>query len=72
MSKQLKVKFKNKSKDKTLHKCDFCGTDPEQLWDCNEFEGHYCLEHFREMHEDVEAFDEWYARFEGVINENDK
>ena len=68
MSKQLKVKFKNKSKDKTLHKCDFCGVSPEELWECNEFEGHYCLEHFRLMHDDVEVFDEWYAKFEGVIH----
>ena len=72
MSTQLKVKFKNKSKDKTLHKCDFCGNDPEELWEGVGIEGHYCLEHFRLMHEDVEAFDEWYDKFEGVINESGK
>lgn len=72
MSVQLKVKFKNKSKDLTLHKCDFCGTDPEELWSCGEFEGQYCLEHFRLMHEDVSAFDSWYEKFGDVINESSK
>ena len=70
MSTQLKVKFKNKSKNKTKHVCDFCGEDVEELWECNEFEGQYCLDHFRLMHKDVKAFDEWYAIFGDRINES--
>ena len=70
MSTQIKVKFKNKSKDKALHKCDFCGADPEELWEGADFEGHYCLEHFRLMHDDIDAFDEWYAKFEDIISES--
>lgn len=76
MSVQLKVKFKNKSKDKSLHKCDFCGSDPEEIWEGIEdgvaIEGQYCLEHFREMHKDPELFDEWYEKFEGKISESSK
>lgn len=58
-----KVKNKNKSKDMTLHRCDFCGTSPEEVWSCEDIEGQYCLEHFREMHENVEEFDTWFAKF---------
>lgn len=58
-----KIKNKNKSKDGKLHKCDHCGIDPEEIWLGQEIEGQYCLEHFREAHEDIEAFDEWYKEF---------
>lgn len=69
MSKE-KVKFKNKSKDMTLHKCDFCGAAAEELWEGSDIEGQYCLEHFRLMHDDVDLFDEWYERFEGQGHED--
>ena len=63
MNGQLKVKFKNKSKDKTKHVCDFCGQEEDNMWEAQEFEGQYCFTHFRLMHEDVEAFDEWCEKF---------
>lgn len=69
MSDQSKVKFKNKSKDKTSHKCDFCGEEPENLWEGNGIEGQYCFEHFRLMHENTEEFDEWCVKFKGIIDE---
>jgi len=59
----MNVTNKNKSKDKELHKCDFCGVDPEELWLGQDIDGQYCLTHFREVHEDVEAFDEWFKSF---------
>lgn len=61
-----KVKFKNKSKDKTKFVCDFCGKDHDELWEGVGIEGQYCLEHFREIHDDVEAFDEWFDKFGGL------
>lgn len=66
MSKQ-KVSFKNKSKDKAKFVCDFCGKPLEELWESpNEFEGQYCFEHFRLMHEDIEEFDRWLEIFGGL------
>lgn len=62
------IKNKNKSKDETLHKCDFCGSEPEEIWSGFNMEGQYCFEHFREMHDDVAAFDRWYKEFYGKIN----
>ena len=57
------IKNKNKSKDKTLHKCDFCGAEPEEIWSGKYIDGQYCFEHFREAHEDIEAFDAWCKEF---------
>jgi hypothetical protein len=59
----MKVKNKNKSKNQTLHKCDFCGSDPEEMWSGHKIDGQYCFEHFRLMHDDLEEFDEWCKRF---------
>ena len=59
----MKIKNKNKSKDQTLHKCDFCGVSPDEIWSGVGIDGQYCFEHFRLAHEDVEEFDEWYKRF---------
>jgi len=59
----MKVKNKNKSKDGELHKCDFCGISPEEVWTGAEIDGQYCFEHFRESHEDLEEFDEWCEEF---------
>ena len=64
------MKNKNKSKDGTLHKCDFCGNSPEDIWSGAEIDGQYCLEHFRSAHEDVEEFDEWCERFNNEKNIN--
>ena len=58
-----KVEFKNKSNNKEKFVCDHCGKGAEELWECVEFEGQYCFDHFRLMHEDVEAFDEWCKSF---------
>lgn len=57
------IKNKNKSKNGTLHKCDFCGEEPEKIWEGQGIDGQYCFEHFRLAHEDIEVFDEWYKRF---------
>ena len=57
------IKNKNKSKDGKLHKCDYCGASPEEIWSAQGIDGQYCLEHLREVHDDIEAFDEWYKRF---------
>lgn len=65
----MKVTNRNKSNDKAKHVCDFCGKDVENLWETQEFTGHYCFEHFREMHDDTAAFDEWYKKFKEYINE---
>lgn len=59
----MTIKNKNKSKDGTLHKCDFCGVDAENIWTGLHIDGQYCFEHFREAHEDKEEFDEWCKRF---------
>ena len=45
----MKVKNKNKSKDGQLHKCDFCGDNPEEIWMHFNFDGQYCLKHFNEL-----------------------
>lgn len=68
MNAQSKVSFKNKSKDKILHRCDFCGSEPENLWEDQDIEGQYCLEHFRLMHEDVREFDSWFKRFVSEVS----
>lgn len=59
----MNIKNKNKSKDGELHKCDFCGESPEEIWTGMHIEGQYCLEHFRLLHEDLEDFDEWFKKF---------
>lgn len=66
----MTIKNKNKSKDGTLHKCDFCGCDLEEIWSGEGIDGQYCFEHFRLAHEDVEAFDEWCKRFNNENNDN--
>ena len=57
------ISNKNKSNDGTLHKCDFCGCEPEELWMGFDIDGQYCFNHFRETHEDVVAFDKWCKEF---------
>ena len=57
------IKNNNKSQDGELHKCDHCGASPEEIWSGAGIEGQYCLEHFREAHEDKEEHDEWCTRF---------
>lgn len=59
----MKVINKNKSENKTNHKCDFCGKEPEDIWMGHNIDGQYCLEHYRELHEDLEAFDIWYKEY---------
>lgn len=60
----MKAKNRNKSKNGTLHKCDFCGESPEEIWSGYNMEGQYCFEHFRDMHYPViEEFDEWCKEF---------
>ena len=59
----MKVEFKNKSNNKEDFVCDHCGKTHDDLWEAQEIEGQYCLEHFRLMHEDVDAFDEWFKKF---------
>lgn len=68
----MKIKNKNKSKDRTKHKCDFCGIDSEEIWTGAGIDGQYCLEHFRLAHDDIEEFDKWFERFnnEKTINSN--
>lgn len=56
--------FKNKSEDQTKFLCDSCGKNPDnELWESDLFEGQYCLKHFRESHDDIDGFDNWYKIF---------
>lgn len=62
------MSFKNKSENKTKFLCDHCGKSADELWEDDNIEGQYCFKHFRDMHDDPEAFDEWCDRF-GVEHE---
>ena len=65
----MKTSNKNKSKDKTEHVCDFCGKEFEHIWEGLNIDGQYCFTHFREMHEDIEAFDKWCDDFKEYLGE---
>ena len=64
----MNVKNKNKSKDGEKHKCDFCGSEPEEMWTGTGIDGQYCFEHFRLAHEDIGEFDEWCKAFNTNIS----
>jgi hypothetical protein len=57
------VKNMNKSNDGEKHVCDFCGSDPEEIWIAETIDGQYCFTHFRLMHDNLEDFDEWCKEF---------
>jgi hypothetical protein len=65
----MKVSNKNKSENKTKHVCDFCGKEFEHMWEGMNIDGQYCFPHFREIHEDLEAFDKWCIDFKEYIGD---
>ena len=71
----MKIKNKNKSNGGKKFVCDFCGEGFEELWSFGDpcyseryryqgVEANFCFDHFRSAHDDIEAFDEWYKRFD--------
>ena len=66
----MKASFKDRSDGMSKHVCDFCGKESEHLWEGLGIEGQYCFAHYREMHEDIPAFDAWCKEFKEYLGEN--